>query len=115
MSDVLKIPIVCIDKIEPLEDDENVQNIIHAIPVDNEAQNVIFMVPEITIEQDDRNRQYKYRLVSLSVVLCCFSIFFITVSIVTKVDQNVYSNAAASSNISSEISLIKVFNFPRFF
>ena len=101
MSDVLKIPIVSVDYIQPLDvkdDEENVQNMIHAVPVQNE-QNIIFMVPEMTIEQDQRNYQHKYRLVSLSVVLCCFSIIFITLNIATKLDQSVQSNPATNSSI----------------
>ena len=78
--------IVCIDYIEKLNENENTENIIHAIPIDE--NNEISIVPAVLVE---RHTQYKYSFVSLSVILCCFSCFsiiIITISIATITNKN---------------------------
>jgi hypothetical protein len=83
-----KSPIVPIDHVRALNDNEDIENIIHAIPIHDE-NNVIFMVPNLVITQDTRNIPYKYKIVSTSIILCCFSIIIITIA-VSSINKNNY-------------------------
>lgn len=102
MSCFSKTPqIVSIDYIEPLNENEDIQNMIHAIPIDDEEP-VIFMVPNLTIIQDERFITIKYKIVSTSFILCCFSIIFIIIAVDT-INRNNNSLPTNSINNSSNI------------
>jgi len=83
-----KSPIVPIDHIGPINNNENIENMVHAIPIYDES-NVIIMVPNLLITQDTRNIPYKYKIVSTSIILCCFSIIIITIA-VSSINNNRY-------------------------
>ena len=78
-----KTPIVPIDHVRALNDNEDIENMIHAIPIHDES-NVIFMIPNLLITQDTINIPYKYKIVSTSIILCCFSIVFFKDSAVSQ-------------------------------
>lgn len=88
-------PILPIDHIRPLNDNENIENMVHAIPIHDES-NVIFMVPNLLNTQDTRNIPYKYKIVSTSIILCCFSIIIITIAI-SSINGNRYKRIPNNS------------------
>ena len=80
--------------IEPLNEDENIENMVHAFPIydvypNNDEHPIIFMVPNLLITQDQIRIPHKYKIVSTSVILCCFSIIIITIAVST-INRNNY-------------------------
>jgi hypothetical protein len=80
-------PIVLIDYIQPLSN-ENIENIIHAVPI-NDENDEISIVPNLLLYPNQR--QIKYNIISLSVILCCFSVIIITIA-VNSINNNKNSN-----------------------
>jgi len=96
-------PIVLIDYILPL-DNENIENIIHAVPINDENEE-ISIVPNLLIFPNQRH--IKYNIVSLSVILCCFSIIIITIAVST-INNNKDSNNNLPRNSITNSSLVRL-------
>jgi hypothetical protein len=96
MSYLSNAPIVSIDYIQPL-DNENIENIIHAVPI-NDENNEISIVPNLLIYPNQR--EVKYNIVSLSVILCCFSVIIITIAVNT-INNNKNGNSLHTNSISN--------------
>ena len=87
--------------VEPLNENEDIENIVHAFPIydvypTNVEHPVIFMVPNLVITQDQRRIPYKYKIISTSVILCCFSIIIITIA-VNSINRNNYQSIPKNS------------------
>lgn len=96
MSYFSKTPIVSIDYIQPLGN-ENIENIIHAVPV-NDENDEISIVPNLLIYPNQRH--IKYNIISLSVILCCFSVIIITIA-VNSINNNKNSNSSHTNSITN--------------
>ena len=90
--------IVSIDYVEKLSEDEDIENIIHATPIQDNNQ--ISILPLVVVE---KNIKYKYRIISTSVILCCFSIIIITIAVST-LNRNNYNSSKNSINNSTSYS-----------
>ena len=96
MSYSQNFPIVTIDYVQKLNENENTENIIHAIPL--QENNEISIIPLLVIE---RNTKYKYRIISTSVILCCFSIIIITIAVNSMNRNNYHSLKGTTTNFTS--------------
>ena len=87
--------------VEPLNENEDIENIVHAFPIydvypNNDEHPIIFMVPNLLITQDQIRIPYKYKIVSTSFILCCFSIIIITIA-VSSINRNNYQSIPKNS------------------
>jgi len=73
--------------VEPLNENEDIGNMVHAIPVYDDIELSIF--PSLLSNHHERRIPYKYKVVSTSVILCCFSIIIITIAVST-INRNNY-------------------------
>jgi len=81
------VQIVAVEYVQPLNYNEDIENMIHAIPVNDD--NEIIVVPSLIITYHESRIPYKYKIVSTSVILCCFSIIIITIA-VSSINSNKY-------------------------
>jgi hypothetical protein len=101
------IDIVSIDYIEKLNDNENTENINHAIPINNENREISIF--PLVIIPDNRPIQYKHKIISTSIILFCFSIIIIIIAIHTLINNKKHNSLSTTpiSNSSSNYLYIK--------
>ena len=80
--------------VEPLNENEDIGNMVHAIPVYDDIE--LSIVPSLLSNQHERRIPHKYKIVSTSVILCCFSIIIITIAVST-INRNKYQSIPNNS------------------